>query len=218
MPERLYKYMKRKYADSLLAVGNVRVGTLHGFRDVERFGPGIADMQEGKKSVVAHIDHHEYVGGTAEANALKHLGIDIGPGAKIQINSSYFQTDVDHPDAYVWCCSSQKSAEAIAGIDGADTCVEIVDVEGFYAALNVAMAKHGQFETIGPMPVIYHSLVEEWNGRNLGEHPIFLKGESFSAQYEVRIGWVPGGARKAPLEHIDIVESSVGRYCRIVDV
>lgn len=218
MPDRVYKYMKRKYAHSLIEVGNVRIGTLHGFRDVERFGAGIADPQEGKKAVVAHIDDRKFVGGTPQGEALKHLGISLGDGANIQILDSYFQTNVDHRDAYVWCCSSQKSAEAMEQIDGADTCVEIFDVGGFYEALSTAMTSHGQFDVFGPMRVIYHSLVEQWNDRDLGEHPMFMKGESFSAQHEVRVGWVPKEIRKAPLEHIDIVESAAGKFCRIIEI
>ena len=218
MPDRLYKYMKRKYAQSLIDVGNVRIGTLHGFRDVERFGAGIADPQEGKKAVVAQIDNQRYIGGTPAGDALKDLGVSLAPGAKVQIIDTYLQTNVDHRDAYVWCSSSEKSAEAMAHIEGADTCVEIFDTRGFYDALNVAMCEHGEFDQFGPMPVIYHSLIEEWNGRDLGHQPMFLKGEAFSIQREIRIGWIPKEIHNAPLEHIDIVESGIGQFCRIVEI
>ncbi|WP_146128127.1 hypothetical protein [Burkholderia gladioli] len=219
VPRMLYKYMKRKYADSLITSGNVRIGTLHGFRDVERFGVGIADPMEGKKSVVEHIEHRKYLGGTPDANALKQLGIEIGKYAAPTISNAAIQIDVDHPDAYVWCCSRSKSRAAMEKIDGADTCVEIFDVDGFYGALIEAMRNTGDFKVAGPLSVIYHSLVERWNGKNLGEHPMFMKGRFFSDQEEVRIGWIPTAREGYPLQqHVDIPQSGIGRFCRIVEV
>ncbi|AFQ48283.1 hypothetical protein [Burkholderia cepacia] len=221
MPDRLYKYMKRRYADTLVTSGGVRIGTLHGFRNIEAFGPGIGDADEGKKTVHVKINDGPIVAGSEHADALKAMRlIDLGPSDNSTgtIGSVNIQVHIDHTDAYVWCCSSQRSEDAMAGIGGSDACVEIFNVPKFYAALTEAMSGHGQFVVMGPMSVQYGELVEPWNGANYGRHPVFMKGHAFAQQREVRIAWIPLPDATGPLGAIVLGASDAGKFCRIIEM
>jgi hypothetical protein len=216
VPPTLYKYLERKYAESLVQRGNIVVGTLHSFRDEEKFGLGIGDRKEGKKNLTTTLNA-TFVGGTPEADALRQFGIIIdSPDSSITFVDSYFDISVDHSDAYVWCSSGIKSADAMAKVDKADTCVEIFDVPGFYQALNEAMLRRDDVSPIGPQTVIYHDLVEAWNGQDMGEHPLFMKGTLFADQGEVRVGWIPRSKRSSPLERQIFDTTDVHKFCHIV--
>jgi hypothetical protein len=220
LPAVLYKYLRGEHAESLTRDGNIRIGTLHDFRGTESHGPGIFDPKEGKKVVVSYIGRETFKNGETRTNSLRQMGIVIeGEGSigPIIFENCHTRTTVDHPDTYVWCCSIVKSHEAMAAVARADTCVEIFDVPGFYDALNRAVTKHGHFGVLGPLAVVYHDLVEEWNWQNLGEHPVFMKSTEFSAQQEARIAWMPA-VPAAKLETIHIAESDLHRFCRIVDL
>jgi len=49
-PPRLLKYLRREHLDAVLHGGRFRIGTLHAFRDIERYGATIGDGEEGKRT------------------------------------------------------------------------------------------------------------------------------------------------------------------------
>lgn len=216
IPGRLYKYMKRRYAQDMIERGSLLIGTLHGYRNVE-LGPGIADVEEGKKDLVHQVDYLRLEAGSKEAQDLARLGlVEIADGNTAIFWNARFTTLIDHHDAYVWCCSRSKSPDAMNSLHGADTCVEIFDVPNFFRALAAAMSARTDFPSVGPLSVTYGERAESWDLRDPGKHPVFMKGSEFEAQQEVRIAWIPATAPKMPLARMPIEQSEVFRYCRIV--
>ncbi|KLU27665.1 hypothetical protein EOS_03385 [Caballeronia mineralivorans PML1(12)] len=214
----MYKYLSRRWADTLVTVGNTRVGTLHDFRSLEH-GPGISDPEEGKKEIRASFDEPEtFVGGAASGDAMAQLGVfKVAEGASATFSGLSIVRPIDHPDCYVWCASREKSRKAMSRIDGADTCVEITNVGAFFRELGVALAALCTVSRVGAGPVTYNERTEEWNRANLGIHPAFLKGPSFADQDEVRGVWAPNPA-EGSLKAKFIDKSNLYKYCRIVDL
>lgn len=210
--------MKLKYAESMVQRGGISIGTLHGYRDIE-LGPGIADPDEGKKTLHKDVDYLKVEAGSGHAKAFEEMGvIKMGGSGSAVFENCRFTNLVDHHDAHVWCCSRVRSQAAMNSLDQANACVEIFDVPGFFAALSEAMKAHVACPMLGPASVIYGERSEEWNMQNLGAHPVFLKGLSFEAQQEVRVAWIPQPAPNEPLQRITLQESGISAFCRIVDL
>ena len=49
LPDRLFKYTRRIFFDQFLIRGEIRLGTLFGYQDIETFGISIGDDQEGHR-------------------------------------------------------------------------------------------------------------------------------------------------------------------------
>ncbi len=218
-PEKLYKYLKMTYADSLIGSGSTRVGTLYDFRDEERHGAGIGDAAEGKKSVLAVIDG-VFDGGTKKADALKEMGINMGAGCTdISFVNSFAMKDINHQDALVWCCSTECSLDAMKQLEGADTCVEIETVPFFEALSDAVRNQYGDVMHCGPFCVSYQNRDEVWNGADLGVSPVFVKdGEQFSAQKEVRMAWFNPNQIDYVFKAGVLKESECWKFCKIIDM
>ncbi|WP_321905760.1 hypothetical protein [Paraburkholderia tropica] len=220
----LYKYLRREFAVALVQRGSTRIGTLRDFRDEEKHGKGIGDATEGTKTILARIDG-TYDSGTPETAALNELGgIFIGEGCKnIKIRVGSIVSEHTTPDALVWCCSTVRSADALASIDGADTCVEIFDVPRFFDALDRAIRAHflsyNGLQKFGPSPVSYQSRIEAWNKRDLGLNPVFIKEDIpiFASQREVRAAWFNPDSPNVTFKPDVLTASDCHLYCRIVE-
>ncbi len=77
----LYKFSAVKWCDGLAQVGVLRVGTLQDFRRIEH-KRGVADPDEGKKSLYHGVDAEVFKGGTERAKAFgEAFRFPIGDGA-----------------------------------------------------------------------------------------------------------------------------------------
>ncbi|MDN7779384.1 MULTISPECIES: hypothetical protein [Burkholderia cepacia complex] len=219
VPNRLFKYLRREHAERLINEGSTRVGTLHDFRNEERHGVGVGDAGEGRKLLSMHPEPQFVNAGSPMAKQLEAMGaIKMGPGVTIQLGGeSVIASEHDHHDVFVWCCSTDLSTDAMANLGAANTCVEIFDVPNFFTALDAAVRAKYEVQTLGPARVVYGSRHEEWNGEDMGTHPVFLKGPSFANQAEVRVAWSPLTSVDK-LEWFIIERSDVGRFCRIIEM
>src|SRR5690242_17321987 len=52
IPARLYKYQVAIHAEAMVTRGQVRVGTLHEYRDADRLGDEVGDSREGCLSTI----------------------------------------------------------------------------------------------------------------------------------------------------------------------
>ncbi len=125
----LYKYSKRIYADGLLNLGSIRIGTLHDFRKMEH-ARGIADPTEGIKSIEIGLDKAIEIRDAADREAFRRFsGQTVGKldlGDKVTLKGG--QTS---PDFFLLCLSSELSVNVQHEFDGTDACVEILESEPF---------------------------------------------------------------------------------------
>lgn len=212
----LYKYSNSYYARGLAQIGLYRIGTLGDFRKLEHL-EGISDTEEGVKFVNVDIENEVFKTGAEVPKNLASLGLIRCDDSSTNITLTNIHTThtLIAPDAYIWCASTEKSAEVMSQFGGANTCVEIHDVPRFITVLNQIMLTMDVI-FLGVFEVQYRNRSENWKRDSLGLHPALIKSLDFQLQKEVRAIWVP--------RHSDPIEPTHGRcdglanYCRVVAV
>jgi hypothetical protein len=231
---KIYKYLLRQFAELLTEKGSIRIGTFGGFRAMEGFDPERGDENEGKliKSMILEKDtpHTEW-----PQEMFTNIAIEGAPligkhGAKVSLTT-------DLPDIFMYCCSMKHDCELMKSF-GADSCVEIFDIQNFGDAISAKMTElnHGyQFFLAEPCNYSGHEIPF---GRKAASH--FLKDEKFKHQEEFRFLFFPltyeanGELHKAqlierpdggktfrvyrpypPITPVNIVVPELSKYCRI---
>ncbi|WP_150811492.1 hypothetical protein [Pandoraea sputorum] len=208
---KFYKYLPTEFAASLVESGGTRIGTLTDFRRAE-LGAGIADADEGKKTVFAYLNG-VYEHGAPEANALMQIGFAPPPGARYEFVNCTSEQTHEFPNSFVWCCSRRLSKRILREFEGADACVEILRIDRFLAELTKELRKHYDVHFFGFGPVKYRSREEIWNHTDLGHNPAFIKPQEFYSQHEFRAVWtVPEGVA---IEAKIIQSSGASEFCRL---
>jgi hypothetical protein len=185
----VFKYLKRKYADQLLTMGTIRVGTLSDFQKVEH-ARGVADPNEGKKLIVHDVEDEFFVD-PKDATAFNEFSPIKIAAPNIQIVNLRLQNKQVSPDCFVLCLSSECSEAVRREFDGVDACVQINNSDGFIAELTALLHSFRSVELLGVHACRYKKRREEWNGFNLGTHPALIKEPRFRGQKEIRVLWRP---------------------------
>jgi hypothetical protein len=186
-----FKYSESRYRDSLLALGNLRVGTLHDFRRQEHKN-GIADVAEGTKSVFHQIFKvTERDIGSPDYEAMRIFDLFSLQGPDSTVSGLTLEREFDFEDCFVHCTSSIYSNEVLSQFEGADACIEIHNLEGFYARLTETINRQFPVQFVGCHKVSYSARREGWNGKDWGDHPALMKAPNYSLQEEIRAVWLP---------------------------
>lgn len=219
----MYKYAERRFNKALANLGSFRIGTLHDFRRLEH-RQGIGDPSEGRKTIELRrsISVRDSTApgyqGSYEQRALAEFGI-FSPDSvltDVSFEDCVFVQEIDVPDAFVYCLSSEYSAPAMKSLDGADSCLQIVDMRGFLRLLTQTINAFTPVELMGLQPVAYETRTSEWNGVNWGRHPALIKEPIFGDQKEVRAVWAPKFGQ--PIQPIVTGNWRLCRTCREMPV
>jgi hypothetical protein len=146
----VYKFVNEKYMTSLFAKGDVRLGTLHNFRNTELHGANRGDAVEGKNTVHLEVKHHV---GPAGGFLQRMLG--LGEGCEVE-NVLLTETR-DWPDAYVFCASTIYSEAAFRrwnAEEGVDACYEIFDPVGFARAISLLLLSRATCNGFAPVDYV----------------------------------------------------------------
>lgn len=213
-----YKYAEQQYTDSLMSMGNLRVGTLHDFRRSEH-KRGIGDGGEGKK-VVNHrmvgVNEHNIKAEHALANELfKAVRIEEG-ATNVNIGQLIVEQHFDHPDCYILCLSHERSKAVMNSLEGTDSCLELVGFEPFLHKLTEVLNELVPVKFLGVDCVTYQSREEKWNGRDFGAHPAFVKEFEYKAQAEVRAIWEP--KFNHPISPIIVNHIALSQYFKPIQI
>lgn len=220
----MYRYMKKQYLDSFMNQGSIRVGTLHDFRSDEH-GKGIADFGEGRKRVSHLIEQRTITAKdmvdpqNIDAKAVRaYGGFQVTGGGQIHFQNSSFAMQFNHPDCYILCSSFVLSKETMLEFEGADSCIEIIDIDRFYLCLGESLLKKNGGPLIwrGHHKVLYRDREEQWNGENWGESPAVIKSKDFTKQAETRGIWV--AANRQPIKPEIVVDARLPQFCRVIQL
>jgi hypothetical protein len=171
-------------------MGCIRIGTLHDFRELEH-KKGIGDPNEGKKTVY-HTTKLQQIKSTNDPNvgkskdfkALKEFGImHLEDCYDVTIGKMNMARSFDTPNCYILCSSKYPSKETMTEFEGADSCIQIVNIESFYSHLTETLNTITPVIFQGIHEVIYRNDREEqWNGNDWGHRPALLKEMQFKPQ------------------------------------
>ncbi|WP_339476314.1 MULTISPECIES: hypothetical protein [Pseudomonas] len=207
-----FKYAEKKYSDSLLALGSVRIGTLHDFRNSEH-KPGIIDANEGRKTITHHIAKASTTDGdtihTRAMKAFKAIGYDSK--SVVHMKDCHFTQEFDHPNMYIHCLSAEYSSKVMREFDGSDSCVEIVNLHGFYRRLTQTLKQFTPVDFLGVSQVTYMDRDQPWNGSDWGENPALIKEHEFRNQVEIRAVWWSKTGK--PIEPIILNDVGLIEFC-----
>lgn len=219
----MYRYSSQRYNSSLLTIGVIRVGTLHDFRNMEH-KKGIADPQEGKK-IVSHRIDQLHIADTEYPNIKSNIDVralDAFRAVKMSNSKDITFRNIslcqrfDEPDCYILCSSKICSKETMSQFEGADSCVEVVEIESFYRILTETLNSRTPVIFRGIHEVIYQNREEHWNGQNWGQHPAMIKEPDFKKQGELRAVWQPRSNQL--ISPVILDDYRLGEFCRNVSV
>ena len=204
-------------------MGVIRVGTLHDFRRAEH-NKGITDPQEGKK-YVSHLIDQLQIADSEDPNikdnidfrALEAFGVaKIRNSKNITFQNITVSQSFDAQDCYILCTSKICSKETMRQFEGADSCVEIIDIDSFYSVLTYTLNSITPVIFRGIHEVLYQNREEHWNGQSWGRHPAVIKETKFIKQGELRAIWQP--LSKHPISPVILGNYRLGAFCRKVSI
>jgi hypothetical protein len=219
---RIFKYGKKQHLMGLLGMGTLRIGTLSDYRKGEH-AKGISDASEGTKDIVNKIEKLNISGkdwGDQEkksAEMLLKFGMHVEPGANVTMLNSTFVKKFEI-DAFIFCFSIEEnpSLKTMRQFEGADSCLEIIEPDGFFNELQATIAQvSGAHRVIPAQAVEYKERNEIYNGKDFGLHPGLIKELSFRPQNEGRIIWEYGPENRG-YEPFIAGHWRLGSYCKEV--
>ncbi len=216
---KLYKYCKRAHAKRMTKMGQVRIGTLHEYRNDERYNEQISDAQEGRASHTLEAMHAmelDLLTGTGAAVAFARRvitggdALPAGSSVKVVLQpTSRLELNFDFPDQFMYCVTEEMDLSAMKSF-GYDSCVEISDVESFFSLITSNLSNFtGRYCA---KPVTYGERRIDFECQH-ADHPAFIKPVSYAQQREFRMMWEPA---TRPILPIVLSVPSLTRYCRIV--
>lgn len=219
----MYRYSSQRYNSSLLSMGVIRVGTLHDFRSMEH-KKGITDPQEGKKTVLHRIDQL-HIADTEDPNIKSNIdvraleafrAVKMSNLKDITFQNVTVSQSFDETDCFILCTSKICSKEAMRQFEGADSCVEVVEIESFYRILTDTLNYITPVIFRGIHEVIYQNREEDWNGKNWGHYPAMIKETEYKKQGELRAIWQP--RINLHISPVIIGNYRLGAFCRNVSI
>lgn len=201
----LYKYLRKAHAEGLLTRGTVRIGTLYEYRDVEKHGLVVGDLEEGKRSNFLHAIDEVWTADDQPDFAKRF--IRLGPNASVNLVNTTFERSEQSPDCYIFSMTQRFDASVMREF-GYDSCVEIVNPPAFFEALSECIKDKASF--IGLFNCAYADRRQPHTATNV-PHPALLKDPKFSAQAEARAIWRPVGKEIGPEV---IACAAISRFCK----
>lgn len=214
-PKRLYKYMKAEHLELALSAGQFRIGTLHEFRQIEKFGNEIGDASEGKRTVFqtasesttfdllsddTRAQHARRVfKGWDKFHPASRLFVTLKPRATLELYE-------ECPDLFIYSTTVQFDADQMHAL-GYDTCLEIHNPHGYFAELTKTM---GLPEAFGA-EVQYGDLRVDHNAQGVAPAG-FLKDMTYASQHEFRVTWEP---LRLPIRPCVVSCPAALEYCKV---
>lgn len=217
----MYRYSEKRYNEATVTNGEIRIGTLYDFRKTEH-KQKIQDPKEGKKAVTLTIENLDgkSIDDMVRENSehLAQFGASLPMSGTGSIERVQHLKSFNAPDCFILCTSKYKSAQTMAEFEGADSCIEIVNIDSFYKYLTMALKKKTgiNLEFQGIHEIKYQNREEKWNGNNFGIDPILIKEEEFTQQGELRAIWKP--LYKVEIEPIIITDIRIAKRCKRISV
>lgn len=124
---RIYKYIPKQYLDSFKKNGQINIGTIEYYRNIE--SEQRKDTTEGRFIYRFHSKNKPILLSNAEANSITN-DYRIGNDTKIQIMpNTYFESDLKVPNVFVFCASIMNTSDL--KLKFGDICYEIINIQTF---------------------------------------------------------------------------------------
>jgi hypothetical protein len=218
----LYKYMKRKYADAMLAEGSVKIGTLYEFWAMEALGNEVGDRYEGRAFCEIPGQRIDEI---LSDNDPSYMARWVRETLASAPEARYFKTFIachQTVDQFIYCTTSEFDAGVMASF-GCDTCVEIWNPPAFLELITRGMAERAIFR--GAYHCNYRRRSFDYiESSMIG--PETIKDPQYAHQKEVRAVWLPKAFQNieglhptenplAPLYSVIVSSPALAECCRL---
>jgi hypothetical protein len=217
------KFVARQYMDSFFDRGNLRLGTVHNFRDTLEHSQARGDSAEGHSAVIRDFakgevfeDYEGELVPMLKAKAARGGKIVFGPGSKIR---GFYNS----PDAYIFCTSAKFSEDLLkrwASEARADACYVIEHVIQFGQAVAEAVVSHPRhqgwvWDAFGSQAVTYVDGIIDAKDPAATVHPGFVKQkDGYEWQAEYRCVFAPKWDDSMKLDPLVLDVPAARTYCR----
>ncbi len=206
----IYKYMTKQYALKFLQSGEVKIGTLHGYRNIELLGPEVGDTEEGLKYLftTGHTEIDTAVPSGIPDFLRPHIRVS-GENRLQLIAAKGIEASVEEEDSYVFCGTYEFDRIAMKSL-GYDSCVKITSPSKFFHAITRKLKHASHF--LGPARVDYSGRrFEHLSDRSIS--PAFLKDQRYVHQKEIRVVW-PSVSQ--PIKPVVVVARKAAKVCELI--
>lgn len=189
-----YKYFKEKRFKDQFLNGQIWLGTLYGFRELEN--PNQGDKLEGK--TLYHISTKLE---QDEITELQKTNPDIGnlfhsPHGGLVINFENTEIHTSSLDCYVVCSTNNRNDELFKD-DFGEHCVKIIDCLKFFILVKHALSQKFDSPFEGDAGEVEYSKITETDINQHHDH-IFTKPEKqYAWQDEFRFCWYPPSSHRS---------------------
>lgn len=187
LPDRLYKYLCSEHMKRFQETGELRIGTLHGFRDSESRENDLGDAGEG---IITRFDHVDYASGNQLSElARRFIKISGRAAETARFIDCEFERRETSPNYYIYCVSSSRSwSVGMKMKSDYDARIVIEEPLRFFEAIANCMAER----IITPVYVVrceYGSKRIDYRDKTV--HPAKLKSSGYAYQREIRMVMEP---------------------------
>ncbi len=202
--DKVYKYLPRNFALSMLEKGQIKIGTLFSYRKDEI--KAREDQGEGTKTLFAKEQTYKTEEIPERLLTDKIVKIE-GNG-----NLTFSNYIVGVPDAYIYCVSRNISHEIMTSFTDCDTIVEISDYKFVFQNLSRAFHTEGIIEDHYAIFDCDYS-GRKYDGDNKNGNPYCLKDPIYAYQEETRLILLP---KTKPIEPLIVEVPDLIPYLKII--
>jgi len=212
--EPFYKYLSYEHAEMMENEGQIRLGTLYEYRNIEKYNLEVGDKNEGKLSRIHNITAPDTYNKLEE----KHpgtQGIKWDGSGTLKIGNCIFENVENFPDSYIYCLTQEYNKNIMKEF-GYDCCIEIFRPFMFFSAIYEYLhylsdtnleGYFANFCVYKPREEIYDNPSEI--------PPCLLKEPKYKHQKEFRAVYIPHDKEK-PIEPLIFRHDCIPSTCRIL--
>ena len=211
----LYKFLPERYLSDFFEFGSLRLGSIHGFRDIISHTSARGDGSEGKNTIFRHISNEFHL--TKDTNEPLISDVFKGPSDGYStLSNILILSPRNSENGYIFCTSNSYSDELFRrwNLDSNenDSCYVILNPKMFFHEITEVI-KNSIFSSIN-RNITYTTNPLPYNDESAKIEPYFTKeSDKYSWQKENRNVWgVKGPTPK--FEYWNIKAPNAVKYCR----
>jgi len=184
----LYKFIERKYLYSFFSNGELRLGTIHGYRDTIEYGSVRGDSSEGRHSVIRTVDD---VRVTDNSEPIVSEVFRVAEGGSFRLVNMNLVVQRQSSDAFIFCTSHLYSEQLFLEWhkqEQLDACCEITIPQGFVDAITRKIESSAWYARTSPVAYFNEHIDYRSPSANL---PGLTKSQKYEWQHETRSIWPP---------------------------
>jgi hypothetical protein len=188
-----FKFLPKRFHDGFFASGNLKLGSLQGYRDTVAYDQARGDPGEGIRAVQRIVDQRIFDGHQVHNEPILRDLFKVNGRAKLELRDVGLQMNTSAADAYVFSASATFSAEIFKRWQHCDSetdaCYVIGDFYGYCEAIMAATKDRIRAATL--LPVTYAPQPVDYRELAATTPPAFIKSNKLDWQTEIRAVFNP---------------------------